>query len=224
MRSWIRGSVLFAAGLLLGMVTIKSIDAQQDKGIGLRVNHVGIYVKNMQESLDFYTKTLGMREGFVMRDRNGNPTTHYIQVDKYTFLELSQATADRPAGMNHIGFQTDNINDTMAELKKRSVMVPDATSVGSGAPHTSINDPNGVRLEMREFAEGSMQRKNRKPTASRRDAPKDSKSGTVRGSVTLLASTASNAEGIISIGSASGGNRRSCSLSRATQGVVYATT
>ena len=48
MRRWTRGSVLFAAGLVLGMVTIKSIEAQQDKGIGLRVNHVGIYVKKPQ--------------------------------------------------------------------------------------------------------------------------------------------------------------------------------
>jgi hypothetical protein len=69
------------------MVTIKSIEAQQDKGIGVRVNHVGIYVKNLQESVDFYTRTLGMREGFVMRDKSGNPTTMYVQVDKYTFLE-----------------------------------------------------------------------------------------------------------------------------------------
>ncbi len=91
MRRWIRGSVLFATGLLLGMVTIKSIEAQQDKGIGVRVNHVGIYVKNLQESIDFYTRTLGMREGFVMRDKSGNPTTMYVQVDKYTFLELAQA-------------------------------------------------------------------------------------------------------------------------------------
>jgi catechol 2,3-dioxygenase-like lactoylglutathione lyase family enzyme len=159
MRNWIRGSVLFAAGLALGMVTIKSIDAQQDKGIGVRVNHVGIFVKNMQESVDYYTKTLGMREGFVMRDRNGNPTTHYIQVDKYTFLELSQATADRPAGLNHVGFQTENMSDTAAELKKRGIMVGEVTSVGSGAPHTSITDPNGVRLEMLEFAPESMQRK-----------------------------------------------------------------
>lgn len=54
MRHRICASVLFAAGLL-GMVTIKSIEAQQDKGIGVRVNHVGIYVKNLQESVDFYS-------------------------------------------------------------------------------------------------------------------------------------------------------------------------
>lgn len=163
MRPWIRrytrGSVLFVAGLVLGMVAIKSIDAQQDKGIGVRVNHVGIYVKNLQESVDFYTKTLGMREGFVMGNRNGNPGTMYVQVDKYTFLELSQSTPERPVGINHIGFETQNMSDTVAELKKRGITVPEVTSVGSGAPHTSITDPNGVRLEMLEFAPGSMQRK-----------------------------------------------------------------
>jgi methylmalonyl-CoA/ethylmalonyl-CoA epimerase len=159
MHRWIRGLMLFAAGLAIGMVTIKSIEAQQDKGIGLRVNHVGITVKNLQESVNFYEKTLGMREGFTMKDRSGNPTTYYIQVDKYTFLEISQSTPERPVGINHVGFQTDNMGDTVAELKKRGIMVPDASSVGSGAPHTSINDPNGVRLEILEFADGSMQRK-----------------------------------------------------------------
>ena len=159
MRRWIRVTGIFAAGLVLGMVTIKSIDAQQEKGIGVRVNHVGIYVKNLQESVDYYEKTLGMREGFTMKDKSGNPTTYYIQVDKNTFLELSQSNAERPVGINHVGFQTDNMNATAAELKKRGIMVPEPTSVGSGAPHTSINDQNGVRLELLEFADGSMQRK-----------------------------------------------------------------
>ena len=159
MRRWIRGPGLFAAGLILGIVSSMSIVAQQDKSIGVRVNHVGIYVKNLQESTSFYINTLGMREGFVMRDRTGNPAAVYVQVDKYTFLELSQANADRPVGINHIGFQTENMNDTIVELRNRGITVPEPTPVGSGAPHTSINDPNGVRLEMLEFAPGSMQRK-----------------------------------------------------------------
>jgi len=159
MRHWIRGSVTFVAGLILGMIMIKSMEAQQDKGIGLRVNHVGIYVKDLQESVDYYTKTLGMRQAFVMGNRNGNPGTYYIQVDKNTFLELAQSAADRPVGINHVGFETANMSDTAAELKRRGITVPEVSSVGSGAPHTSINDPNGVRLEMLEFAAGSLQRK-----------------------------------------------------------------
>ena len=159
MRPSIRGLALLALGAVLGMVTMKTIEAQQDKGIGLQVNHVGIYVKNLQESVDYYTKTLGMRVGFTMGNQNGNPGTYYIQVNKNTFLELAQSGPDRPVGINHVGFETQNMNDTVAELTKRGIMVPKATSVGSGAPHTSINDPNGVRLEMLEFADGSMQKK-----------------------------------------------------------------
>ncbi|MEQ1949709.1 MAG: VOC family protein [Bryobacteraceae bacterium] len=159
MRPSTRGLILFAAGTILGMVTIKTIDAQQEKGLGVRVNHVGIAAKNLQETLDFYEKTLGMREGFVMRDASGNPTTYGIQVDKNTFLEISQANANRPAGLNHFAVETPNMNATAAELRKRGLTVPDPTSAGSGAPHSSINDPNGIRLEFIEFAEGSMQRK-----------------------------------------------------------------
>lgn len=159
MRRSVRGLALVAAGAILGMVTIKTIEAQQDKGIGLRVNHVGIYVKNLQESVDYYTKTLGMRQGFVMGNRNANPGTYYIQVDKYTFLELAQSDENHPVGINHIGFETQNMSETVGELKKRGIMVPEPSTVGSGAPHTSINDPNGVRLEILEFAEGSMQKK-----------------------------------------------------------------
>ena len=100
-----------------------------------------------------------MRDGFVMRDKSGNVATMYVQVDKNTFLELSQANENRPVGINHVGFETQNMSDTAAELKKRGITVPEITSVGSGAPHTSITDPNGIRLELLEFAQGSMQRK-----------------------------------------------------------------
>ena len=154
-----RGASLVALGVILGMVTIKSIDAYQDKGIGLKVNHVGIYVKDLQESVDYFTKTLGMRQGFIMGNRNGNPGTYYIQVSKDTFLELAQSGPDRPVGINHVGFETANMKDTAAELTKRGIKYAEVTAVGSGAPHTSITDPNGVRLELLEFAEGSMQKK-----------------------------------------------------------------
>ena len=149
MRFKNRGIVLFAAGIVLGMVTIKSIDAQQEKGLGVRVNHVGIAAKHLQETLEFYEKTLGMREGFVMRDANGNPTTYGIQVDKYTFLEISQANANRPAGLNHFAVETSNMSDTVAELRKRGLTVPDPTSAGSGAPRNPSGYSSAIKPVVR---------------------------------------------------------------------------
>jgi catechol 2,3-dioxygenase-like lactoylglutathione lyase family enzyme len=159
MNNWIRGALLFAAGLLLGGVIVERISAQPDKGIGVRVNHVGIYVKNFQESIDFYTKTLGMRQAFVFRDKEGNVTTMYVQVDKNTFLELAPATAEHPAGFNHIGLQADSIRDTITELRKRGVMVNDPRTGNNGGPLTNVIDPNGLRLEVLEYTPESLQRK-----------------------------------------------------------------
>ena len=159
MRRWMRGLVLFGAGLVLGMVTIKSIEAQQEKRLGLQVEHVGIAVKNLQESVDYYTKTLGMRSAFVFGNRDGNPGINVIQVNKDTFLELSQATADRPVGLNHLGLETKNMNETEAELKKRGVAISEISTANTDAPHSFFTDPNGVRIEVIEIAPNSLQRK-----------------------------------------------------------------
>jgi len=159
MRSSVRrcmsGLGLFVAGMMFSAV------AQQDKpvNLGVRANHVGIYTKNFEESINFYTKTMGFRDAFVFRDKDGKPTTMYVQVSKDTFLELAPATAEHPAGLNHIGFRSDNLNDTVAKLRRQGVKVDDPRIGQSKAPLTNMTDPDGVRLEMLEFPPESLQSK-----------------------------------------------------------------
>jgi catechol 2,3-dioxygenase-like lactoylglutathione lyase family enzyme len=155
MRTFISGLALFVAGMMVSAV------AQQNKAVdlGVRVNHVGIYVKNFDESINFYTRTMGFREAFVFRDKDGKPTTMYVQVSKDTFLELAPATAEHPAGLNHIGFQADDLKETVAKLRQQGVTVEDPRTGLSKAPLTNVVDPNGVRLEMLEFAPESLQKK-----------------------------------------------------------------
>jgi catechol 2,3-dioxygenase-like lactoylglutathione lyase family enzyme len=161
MRNRIRGASLFAAGMIAGAFLLPPGTAQQGQmvNLGVRVNHVGIWVKNFEESIDFYTKTLGFREAFVFRDKEGRPTTMYVQVNKDTFLELAPATAERPAGLNHIGFWADDLNSTVAKLRQQGVKVDDPRTGASKAPLTNVTDPNGIRLELLEFAPDSLQRK-----------------------------------------------------------------
>jgi len=70
--------------------------AQQKGSKGLRLNHVGMYVKNFDESMNFYTKTMGFREAFSFNDKEGKPTLTYLQINRDTFLELAPATAVGP--------------------------------------------------------------------------------------------------------------------------------
>ena len=154
-----RGLLLFAAGVIAGALIMPSGKAQQDRIPGLRMNHVGVYAKNFDESYNFYTKTLGFREAFSLKDKDGKPTITYLQLNQDTFLELAPASGDRTPGLSHVGIRADDLNLTVSALRQRGVKVEDPRTGASKAPLTSVADPNGVRLEILEFAPDSLQRK-----------------------------------------------------------------
>jgi len=155
-----RGLLLFAAGLVAGVLIMQPGKAQQqDKLPGWRLNHVGVFAKDFDESYNFYTKTLGLKEAFSFKDKDGKPTLAYLQINKETFLELAPASGDRMPGLNHVGIWADDLNGTVAALRQRGVKVDDPRTGASKAPLTNVMDPNGVRLELLDFAPESMQRK-----------------------------------------------------------------
>ena len=153
-----RGIALFVAGLVCGIVMMQPGSAQGTKGKGRRLNHVGINARNYQETFDFYTKTLGFREAFTVKDDKGNPGLTYVQIDKGTFVEI-QPAGDRPVGMTHVGLWLDDINAEIANLRKAGVKVEDARMGRTNAPLSNITDPNGARFELMELTPGSLQRK-----------------------------------------------------------------
>ena len=159
MRRYIHGIALFGAGMIAALLLMQTVKAQDDRLTGIRINHVGIFAKDWDETINFYTKTLGFKEAFTFKDKDGNVTTSYIQMNKENFLEIARATPERPAGLNHVGIWVDDIKETIAALRKRGVKVEDARTGNSKAPLTNITDPNGIRLELLEFAPDSLQKK-----------------------------------------------------------------
>jgi catechol 2,3-dioxygenase-like lactoylglutathione lyase family enzyme len=159
MRSLIGSLALFAAGVGLGIFLMLPAAAQQNQNPGLRLNHVGIYAKDYDESMRFYTQTVGLREAFTIRDKDGKPTLTYLQISKDTFLELAPATAERPAGLSHIGIWPENLNATVAALRERGVKVDDPRTGSTKTSITNAIDPNGVRLELLDFLPDSLPRK-----------------------------------------------------------------
>jgi catechol 2,3-dioxygenase-like lactoylglutathione lyase family enzyme len=156
-----RGLALFAAGLILGISLMQPTAAQESKSSsssGIKLNHVGMNVKNFEETLNFY-KTIGVREGFTLRDAEGKPTLAYIQISRETFLELAQATPERPAGITHFGLQADNVNTTIMKLRQAGVKVDDAKPSRTNTLLTAAFDPNGIRFEMAELTPESLPKK-----------------------------------------------------------------
>ena len=156
---WIRGSALFAAGSMAGIFLMQPAAAPQEKKMtGLRLNHFGIYVKDLDESTNFYMKNLGFRQAFSFKDGAGKPIV-YLQMSRDTFLELTPADATHPQGFSHAGIMSDDVNATVASLKQDGVKVEDVHVGGTKAPLANLIDPNGVRLELLSYPPESLQGK-----------------------------------------------------------------
>ena len=153
-----RTSVVFLMGVLLGSAIAPGF-AQGDKPNGVNyVNHVAISVANFDEALNFYTKQMGFREAFVLRDDKGQPRLAYVQASRNTFLELQPANATRPAGLNHFGLHVEDIKSYVAGLKERGVKVEEPRP-GQDSFVANATDPGGIRIELFQFGPDSAQGK-----------------------------------------------------------------
>ena len=159
MRNLIRSVTLFAAGIVVGSFLMQPSPAQQKQSTGLRLNHVGIYAKYYDESMRFYTQTIGLKEAFTVKDAAGKPTLTYLQITKDTFLEIAPATGDRAVGLSHIGIWPENLAATFALLRQRGVKVDDPRTGSTQTSITNATDPNGIRLELLDFLPGSLPKK-----------------------------------------------------------------
>jgi catechol 2,3-dioxygenase-like lactoylglutathione lyase family enzyme len=154
-----RSAVVFAAGLAVGSMFATAV-AQDHRLPGDNyVNHVGMAVQNFDEAFKFYTEKMGFREAFTVKDNAGKPTLAYVQVSRNTFVELQQANANRPPGLNHFGLHVQNLKGVVAALKERGVTVDDIRVRPDDASVANATDPNGTRIEMFEFGPGSPQGK-----------------------------------------------------------------
>jgi catechol 2,3-dioxygenase-like lactoylglutathione lyase family enzyme len=152
--------VIFAAGFLVGGIVMRPASAQGNAAAGERVNHVGIAVKDFQQSLDFYTKVMGFRMAYAFPSPDGRPTTTFLQVNRDTFIEMAPATDKLPAGITHFGIWTDDANATVAQIRQNGGMPSDVRSGGpSGSQLSNITDPNGIRIEINQQPAGSFMRK-----------------------------------------------------------------
>src|ERR1700683_4014892 len=158
MRNMIGRLTFFAPGIGVGAFLMQPGAAQQARIPGLRLNHVGIYVKDFDESMRFYTQVVGLPEAFMIKDQNGKPTLAYLQINRDQFLELAPATAERPVGLSHIGIWPENLTATIGTLRRRGVKVDDAKTGSTKTSITNVTDPNGVRLELLDFLPDSLPR------------------------------------------------------------------
>ena len=155
-----RGSVLFVAGLLLG-AAIQTTLAQSGQPAAMRLNHVAISVPDVAQTVKWYADNLGIREVVRNTNQQGQLMAAYIQVSRDTFIEVQQSNAQRSVGVNHFGFEVQDIKGAVAALRQRGLMVsePGAPSAFTGGILANITEPNVGRIELSEQpAEGKLRK------------------------------------------------------------------
>lgn len=123
-----------------------------------QIHHVAIIVSDYPKSKDFYVNKLGfsiIRESY--RPERGDWKLD-LRVNDHTELEIFGVTNPPPrvtgpeaAGLRHLAFHTDNIEETVKELEEKGIEVePVRVDEYSGGRFTFFKDPDGLPLELHE--------------------------------------------------------------------------
>ncbi len=152
-----RAVIVFFTGILVG-VAMEAGLAQQGRIVGL--NHVAVSVADYKGAIDFYGRQMGFREAFSFREPDGSPYLTYFQVNRDTFVEVMQATPERPVGCPHFGLEVDHLDAVIERLKQRGVQVrAPSVSPRTGSRIAVASGPGGVNMELLEFGPTSLHRK-----------------------------------------------------------------
>lgn len=149
--------LLFAGGIVTGMLMTQAVAAQDSAPRAL--SHVGIAVRDFDRALAYYTKTIGLREAYSLKQPDGRPLLTYLHVNRDTFVELVPASASQPPGLYHFAIEFGDLNAAVARMRQQGAAMADTGLTPGRALFTRTTDPDGVQLELMQFGPDSQQRK-----------------------------------------------------------------
>tara|TARA_B100000029_G_scaffold503201_1_gene579726 strand:+ start:3636 stop:4142 length:507 start_codon:yes stop_codon:yes gene_type:complete len=149
-----RGVYLFIAGALVTIIAQFAIAQSQNQGV-VRMNHVGISSPNLEETISYYTETLGFPEAFRVTNDEGEIALVYVQVSTNSFLELQPSNEQRPPGLSHFGIVVEDMDDATDMWSERGLEIEEPRTSGTNAVLSNIYDSNGVRIELMELPPNS---------------------------------------------------------------------
>lgn len=127
-----------------------------------KINHIGIAVNNIDESLPFWTEGLGMKLHHVEEVARQKSKVAFLPVGE-SDVELVAPTAedstmakyltDKGQGMHHLCLETDNIEEMLADLKGKGIRLINETPIEEPGRKMAFVHPKstgGVLVELYE--------------------------------------------------------------------------
>jgi len=127
------------------------------------VDHIGIAVKSIEESLKFWEQTMGIKCEGVEEVAEQKVKTAFLPI-KDTEIELLEGTSeDSPVskfiekkgeGIHHLAIRVDNLEEALEELKGKGVrLIDEKPRKGAGGCKIAFVHPKttgGILLELSE--------------------------------------------------------------------------
>lgn len=116
--------------------------------------YVGIRVKELQKSVDFYSKLLGMEVKGRSKVEQTKGETVGLESGGFT-LELNYYEKDSPyyaeytvgEGLDHLAFNVENLDKTLEEARAMGYRVISEMK-SNGNRWAYVEDPNGIWIEI----------------------------------------------------------------------------
>ena len=122
------------------------------------VHHIAIICKNYEASKNFYTKILGftIKQEVYRKERDSykldlSLNGKYV-IELFSFPNTpSRPSRPEAAGLRHIAFEVDSIDDTVIELSKHNIIAePVRIDEFTNKKFTFIADPDDLPVEFYE--------------------------------------------------------------------------
>ncbi len=131
------------------------------KGLG----HMAVTVRDMPESVRFYTRALGLKKAFEFsHPETGRPWIVYLNAAPGQFIELfyggseEQARNDRQIGFSHLCLHVDDIGGAVRAVRDAGYAVDSEPKQGLDRNWQAwVTDPNGIRIELMQIMPDSPQ-------------------------------------------------------------------
>jgi lactoylglutathione lyase len=128
--------------------------------MNFRFLYTGIRVRNMKESLDFYTKVLQMEiaEKLEITEPTKGQVVTLKSPDSNQLLELNYYEDDSPFGveyrngeeLDHLAFDVSDLVTVVEDLRTRGIeVIVEPYSIGVWS-EAFVKDPNGIWIELVE--------------------------------------------------------------------------
>jgi lactoylglutathione lyase len=121
-----------------------------------KFTYTGIRVKDLKQSVEFYTQVLGMKEmGRSKIEQNKGQAVSLVTDEGGPVLELNHYDKGSPfdaeyvagEGMDHLAFQVDDLDKALAEAERAGY--PLALEMKTATSRWAyIKDPNGIFIEL----------------------------------------------------------------------------